>query len=54
MMEIDNIFCAKKMIFEMVSRILDANLPSYGLRAFVPGYDNLPKNEQRTFIIAEL
>ncbi len=28
-------------------------LPSYGLRAFVPGYDNLPKNEQKAFVIAE-
>ena len=28
-------------------------LPSYGLRAFVPGYDNLPKNEQKAFVISE-
>lgn len=29
------------------------NLPSYGLRAFAPGYDALPKNEQKSFVMNE-
>ncbi|MDD5928331.1 MAG: hypothetical protein PUC37_00880 [Spirochaetales bacterium] len=28
-------------------------LPSYGLKVIVPGYDKLPDNEKRTFVITE-